>query len=254
MSDDSNKPNAARIYDYILGGQHNFAPDRAAGDNLIAMFPAIQPGMKINRWFMYHIVNDFSQRGFTCILDLASGLPTQGYIHELAPEAHVVYNDVDPVTVAYGKEIIGDNPLVRYVQSDLTEIETLLAVADEHFEGEPKVGICFVGVAYFINDETLKKVLDRLYAWCAPGSLMAMSWLVLNEDDPGVKKMLATYERMGAPLYNRSLEQIQALCSTWTIAAPGLIPMTKWIELGDWRSDEAIQQEGDGYGLLLTKP
>src|SRR6185369_11929548 len=123
---DESKPNAARIYDYILGGHHNFEADRVAAERLLAAMPDLKNGMRLNRWFMYHIINELVEQGFERFLDLASGLPTEGYIHELAPNGLVVYNDRDSVTVAYGKEIVGDNPNVRYVESDITQLEVLL--------------------------------------------------------------------------------------------------------------------------------
>jgi hypothetical protein len=49
------------------------------------------------RSFLQEVAQTLHDEGFRQFLDLASGLPTQDHIHSVAPEARVVYNDVDPL-------------------------------------------------------------------------------------------------------------------------------------------------------------
>src|SRR5687768_708519 len=126
-------PNAGRVYDYILGGHHNFEADRVVAERVLQLMPSMKNAMRLNRWFMHHAVQELVAGGFERFIDMATGLPTQGYIHDLAPDALVLYNDRDPVTVAYGKQIVGDNPKVKYVRADLNNIEAVLEAAEEHF-------------------------------------------------------------------------------------------------------------------------
>lgn len=252
---DTSKPNAARIYDYMLGGSHNFEADRAAGEQLRKMVPSVQNVMRLNRWFMHGIVDRLAAEQFTCYLDLASGLPTEGYVHDLVPGAKVLYNDRDPVTVAYSRDILGDNPNVRYLQSDIAEIDAILGAADDFFQGERRVAVCFVGVAYFLPDDVLQTALDRLYAWCAPGSQMALSWGLKTSDDPRVAEILALYQRMGSPFYLRTEDQINALLSRWEILPPGLQLLSEWVGVEHWDQSDADEQSiGDMCGVIVRKP
>ena len=246
------RPNAARIYDYLIGGNHNFAADRAAADQVRALFPSIPNGMRMNRWFMHQMVEELSTTSVTCFLDLASGIPTEGYIHEIVPTAKVLYNDSDPVTVAYGRQIVGANPNVRYMESDLADIEPILKAAEEHFQGERRVAISMIGVAYFIPDAALKVVLQRLYDWCLPGSYLASSWLELNLEHPRIKELGTLYDRMGVKVYSRTPAEIKALLAPRELDHRGLALIEHWMHTPDWYQPEDENMQ-NGYAALCVK-
>jgi hypothetical protein len=251
---DTGKPNPARIYDYMLGGSHNFEADRAAGERLRAMVPSIQNVMRLNRWFMHDVVARMAAEKFDGYLDLASGIPTEGYVHELVPDAKVLYNDRDPVTVDYARQILGDNPNVRYNQSDLNNIEALLDEACGFFGDNRHIGICFVGVAYFLEDTVVRNILNRLYEWAAPGSMLAMTWILGDPDHPVMAEAMNMYAKMGSPMTIRSLDTVHSLLERWTIQDPGIIQLNKWLDLGAWdepgASDSSI---ADMYGVIVQK-
>jgi O-methyltransferase involved in polyketide biosynthesis len=254
MEIDTTKPNAGRIYDYYLGGNHNFEADRQAAEQLLKLLPSTRPGARLNRWFLYDAVERLAQQGFDAYLDLASGLPTQGYIHEIVPSARIIYTDHDPVTVAYGQEIIGDKPNVRYIQASLTDTETILQAAAAHFGSQRRIAICFVGVTYFIDKPTLRSILERLFAWCAPGSQMALSLLAGDVSTFHSSQFAVQYERMKAKIYPLELAEISAVLGAWRINEPGVVPLGEWNEIKDWRSEAGIEDQPlDLYGVLVTK-
>src|SRR6266536_2009644 len=102
---DVNWPSAARVYDYILGGAHNFAVDRELAEELIRTSPDVAETMRANRVFLRRAVRFLIREGIRQFLDVGSGIPTVGNVHEIAqkaaPESTVVYVDVDPVAVAH---------------------------------------------------------------------------------------------------------------------------------------------------------
>jgi hypothetical protein len=49
-------PNAARMYDYHLGGSHNFAADRAAAERTKAAMPWASQAARSNRSFLRRAV------------------------------------------------------------------------------------------------------------------------------------------------------------------------------------------------------
>lgn len=255
MDIDISKPNAGRIYDYLLGGSHNFKADRVEAERLLGLMPSMKNGALLNRWFMIDAVQRLARGGFDYYLDLASGLPTEGHIHEQVPEAYVLYNDIDPITVAYGREIVGPNPRVRYIQEDLRNIDAVLRAAEEHFGAVRRVAICFIGAAYFVDDDNLRHVIERLYDWCAPGSEMAMSWMVANQAELEESEFGAIARKMKAAAYVRELEDIRALLSRWQINDPGLIPLSVWNNVPNWRPAGAVDEVlFEQYGVIVGKP
>jgi O-methyltransferase involved in polyketide biosynthesis len=254
MDIDTTKPNAGRIYDYWLGGHHNFEADRKTAEQVLKLMPSATNAARLNRWFMYDAIQRLAQDGFDCYLDMATGLPTQGYIHELVPDARVLYNDIDPVTVQYGREIVGDNPNVRYIQANIVDIDVVLRAAEQHFGDQRRVAICFVGVTYFIADDSLRRILDRLHAWCATGSRMALSWLVADPAAFAKTEVAQIYQQMKSNIYPRDLETIRSMLSAWRIDAPGLIPLNEWSSVENWRPDDTVDEVAfDAYSVMVSK-
>jgi len=111
---DTEKPSIARMYDYLLGGSHNFAVDRVAVDKITTAMPTLPAILRANRSFLRRAVRFFVDQGVTQFLDLGSGVPTVGNVHEvaqaIAPQARIVYVDIDPVAVAHSQAILAGNP------------------------------------------------------------------------------------------------------------------------------------------------
>src|SRR6478672_2320717 len=109
---DISKPNAARIYDYLLGGSHNFEADRKGAEQINSAAPWIAKGMRLQRACLQDIAHELTTvRGFDAVIDFASGLPTQDHIHAMAkPGTRVLYSDRDPTVVEFAREILKDSP------------------------------------------------------------------------------------------------------------------------------------------------
>ena len=119
---DLNRPSAARMYDYYLGGSHNFAIDRQVAEQAIAMWPDLPIIMQANRAFLRRAVRFLAAQGIDQFLDIGSGIPTVGNVHEVAqqanPESRIVYVDIDPVAVAHSQAILAGNPHAAVIQGD----------------------------------------------------------------------------------------------------------------------------------------
>src|SRR5512137_2019304 len=149
--------NTARYYDYLLGGFHNFAVDRKVGDMVIKVCPDIRLGALANRAFLRRAVKFLCQQGVDQFLDLGSGIPTSGNVHEVAqkinPAARIVYVDHDPVAVIHSQAILKDNPNASTIQEDIRNMEKILehpnftALIDLH----RPVGVLMLSVLHFIN-------------------------------------------------------------------------------------------------------
>ncbi|HEY3981840.1 MAG TPA: SAM-dependent methyltransferase, partial [Streptosporangiaceae bacterium] len=108
---DTKRANVARVYDYLLGGSHHFLADQDLGRSLAAVDPNVRAIARANRDFLGRAVRFLSSAGIRQFLDIGSGIPTQGNVHEAAgPDAHVVYADIDPVAVAHSRAILAGHP------------------------------------------------------------------------------------------------------------------------------------------------
>src|SRR5439155_817599 len=109
---DTTTPSSARVYDYILGGSHNFAADRAFAEKAIEIMPSVRDVARLNRAFLGRVVRFMMADGTRQFLDIGSGIPTVGNVHQIAeqvdPEYRVVYVDRDPIAVAHSEALLAD--------------------------------------------------------------------------------------------------------------------------------------------------
>lgn len=212
---DPNVPNIARIYDYMLGGKDNFAADRAAAEQIAAAFPEAPEGVRHNRVFLKQAVSYLAgQAGVRQFLDLGAGLPTQQNIHEVAhataPDAHVVYVDVDPVVCVHGRALLSGTEGVAMAEADLREPEKLLAdpTIRELIDLERPTALMLVAVLHFVGDEAYD-IVAALRAALAPGSYLVISHMLdaeeRKEEGSQVKEV---YSRASTGLNLRTKDEI----------------------------------------------
>lgn len=250
MTFDQTKPNISRIYDYVLGGHHNLEIDRLAAQQIIKVFPSYPQWARLNRWFLQYVAERWQAEGQQWILDLGSGMPTQGHFNSILTDAKIFFTDSDPITVAYAKEVIGDEPRIIYIQLDLREPEALLGAADQHFGGTRLVAIGFIGVAYFLDDAALSRLMHMLHDWAAPGSVMAFSHVSGEVRTEQNKAASDSFKRSGAEIFPRNAEQIRQIVQPWQIRE--LKPLATW--LGAESLIEERHREGTDaeiFGVLL---
>jgi SAM-dependent methyltransferase len=240
-------PNAARIYDYAIGGVHNFAVDREFWRQTERVMPDAALVGRANRAFLGRAVRYLAGAGITQFLDIGSGIPTLGNVHEAAqgvnPQARVMYVDIDPVAVRQSQSILGDNPYASVVQADLRrpdeilnhdEVQRLLDFA------EP-IAVLTVAVLHFIPDsDEPDKIIRRIADAVVSGSHLVLSHFAPDESrrdaQAGAAKM---YERTSTPVLMRTRAQLAALLGPFEPVEPGIVIATDWHP--DPGSDEAPQ-------------
>lgn len=260
---DLNKPNAARMYDYYLGGSHNFEADRKAADQVLQLTPWLPKTARLQRAALQDIAHDLSTvRGYDVIIDFASGLPTQDHIHTVAkPGTTVIYSDNDPIVVEFARGIIKDSPNTYIIQGDAREPKVLLENprVQELLHGKRDVAFILWGLALFLEDDALHHIMTELYDWAGPRSTIAFNAQGANtsKDDPAVVRSAAIYEKMGVKLSFRTLEHYRELIQPWHPDAGGFISMTQWHGLDtSMLSPEELKivsTTGGGYGAYLIK-
>lgn len=257
---DATKPNAGRIYDYFLGGNHNFEIDRQAAQQVLKHAPHMPNFLMLIRWFLGEAVMRLCKEGFNKFLDFASGLPTMENIHQIAPEGtKVIYSDIDPITVAYGQEIIENNPNLRCLQCNAGKPEDLLnsGVVEELFGNDRKLAIGINGVLYFMTDEDVAHCLKTLYEWAGEGSKLFLCDTDVNitEVTGDGQKIIEIYGKIGQPLYLRSLDKLLELIKPWTIDEPGVRLVEEWIDMEAKVAKKVEETWGSGAlkGMILKK-
>lgn len=259
QSMDIHIPNAARVYDYSLGGSHNFEADRQAAEFMFSLVPSTKKWVRLLRMFLHDAAQELSAEGFNHFFDMASGLPTVEHIHSTLPDAKVIYVDSDPVVVSYGAEIVGDNPNVRFLQADVREIDALLAspVIPEVFGAERHVAIGLNGITVFLSDQEIQRIMRATYDWAAPGSKMWITWetQAAGAMTPQWGQFLGMFEQMGSPMHLVPEAKARELIKPWQPDARGFRPITEWLNLTDYITE--ADREGVGlefYGVYVEKP
>ena len=238
---DYERPSAARIYDYLLGGFHNFEVDRAAAQKFIEMIPDAPLFMRANRAFLRRVVNFLVSEGIDQFLDLGSGIPTVGNVHEVAqkanPSSRIVYVDNEPVAVQHSRRILQDNPNAAVIEADMRQPEMIL----NHQEtqrllelGKP-VAVLLISVLQFVpEDEEAYRLLRVIREALAPGSYIAIShpsdegYSAEGYSDERGEQVLTMYDKMGTPVSLRSRAQLERFFEGLEMVEPGLVRIPLW--------------------------
>ncbi len=225
------------MYDYFLGGSHNFAVDRQAARQALAHMPGLPAVLHANRAFLRRAVRQMVEAGVRQFLDLGSGIPAVGNVHEIAqqvdPTISVVYVDVDPVAFAVAETILAGNPYATMIQADLRDTDRVLADPAVHrlLDLDRPLGVLMVAVLHLVPDcDDPAGILDRLHDAVAPGSYLAVSHMCPEERQTpaGMREARDAYARSGNPLHPRTYEQVEALLSGWRMQPPGLVACPQW--------------------------
>jgi len=232
---DLSRPSAARVYDYYLGGFHNFPADRAMAKEAIGMWPELPVMMQANRAFLRRAIRFAVARGITQFLDIGSGIPTAGNTHEVArqadPAARVVYVDIDPIAVAHSRAILGDDPATIVLQADLREPEAILL--DEQVGGlldlDRPIAVLLVALLHFVPDsDDPRGAIKRLSAALAPGSLLVVSHASSDGQPELAARHQQLYARTPTPMTMRTRDEIVTLFEGFELVEPGVAPIEQW--------------------------
>ncbi|MET8756904.1 SAM-dependent methyltransferase [Lentzea sp. NPDC004782] len=253
---DVTRPSVARMYDYYLGGSHNFEADRAAAKQVEQIFPGIAQSAQANRSFLRRVVRHLVAAGVDQFLDLGSGIPTVGNVHEIAqqdnPSARVVYVDYEPVAVSHSNALLADNPNASAVLADLRATSTVLAGARETLDFSRPVGVLIIAALHFVPDaDDPYAAVAEYMADLPPGSHLAIThatWDNLTaEEAEEARKVAQIYSNSDNKLAIRTHAEVSRFFDGLELLEPGLVTVD------EWRPDSFEDHTGI-YGAVARKP
>jgi len=257
---DVTKPSPARMYDYYLGGTHNFEVDRDAAERAIAAMPHTIQGARGNRDFLRRAVRLLVDSGIRQLLDLGSGIPTVGNVHEVAqrrdPTTRVVYVDIDPVAVAHSNAILRGNPLATVVQADMRDVDAVLGhrVVRDLIDFSEPVGLIMASVLHFVPDTSRPAEIVAGYREAVPaGSHLALSHIGAEEPDNRTSMLAdfkAVYQNTTNPVVLRTRPQIETFFDGFDLLEPGVALVHQWRPDAD---QEVPAKLPPGYGGVGVK-
>jgi hypothetical protein len=260
---DASVPNVARIYDSLLGGKDNFAADRDAAAELLALIPDAQAACHHNRVFVRRAVRFLAgQAGIRQFIDIGTGLPTQGNVHDIAqataPDARVAYVDYDPVVVSHAQALLATTPTVAVINADLRNPEQILTdpAVRALIDFSQPVAVLLAAILHFIaDDEHPHQIADTLKAAIPPDSYLVLSHITADElPEDTRRKAQSIYERATAPVFPRSREAIQRfLDGLETASEPGVTDVAQpqpWAPLAPDEPEPAHSPILEGRTLI----
>jgi hypothetical protein len=230
------KPSAARMYDYFLGGSHNFAIDRDTAEQAIHIDPEVPLIMRANRAFLRRAVTFLARQGIDQFLDIGSGIPTVGSVHEIVqrvnPAARVVYVDVDPIAVAHSEAILRGNPAAAAIGADARYPEQILAhtAVRRLIDFDRPVAVLLVFFLHFIDDNaTASHIAETVKGSMAPGSYLVLSHGTAEGMQPDqLDQLIRLYEGSTNPWSSRSRCQVEKFFDGLELVPPGVVYTPLW--------------------------
>lgn len=247
-------PSMARMYDYVLGGTAHVAADRNAADALLVVSPDNIAWARIVRAFLGRAVRELTARGIDQFLDLGSGLPTKGNVHEIARSANstarVAYVDADPVVVHHARRLLGADPRTTVTQADVRAPQQVLAAPGVAglLDFTRPIAVIAVAVLDLLDTDDPAALLSTYRQACAPGSALAVSH---SAQLPTTLEPTDDVFATSSQVRTRTREEISSLLRGYAVLDPGLVPSALWRPDRPVPTGEAARSNGYGaVGLL----
>ena len=263
---DPTTPSPARIYDYVLGGTHNFPVDREAAERIRARSPDLADAAWVNRGFHQRAARWMAaEQGIGQFIDIGSGLPTQsnthGVVQKVIPRAHVVYVDNDPMVLAYAGELLSGDGTTTVIKADLRDVDAVLndPALRSVIDFARPVGLLITAVLHFVADDADPWSLVARYAGAlAPDSYLALSHITYEGLPPRLVEEGVNVYAQAQGVYPRSREQIERFFTGLQVVPPYPAAEPAITHIGVWGAEDPELADSDGshwwYGGVAHRP
>ncbi|HET6501450.1 MAG TPA: SAM-dependent methyltransferase [Amycolatopsis sp.] len=228
-------PNIAWIHDFWLGGTHHDKADIDYAGKIELCAPHIPYLVRASRALCGRMVRYLLDQGVRQFVDLGSGIPTMGHVHEVAgavdPDSRVVYVDVDPAVAAVGRALVSERESVAYVEADIRDPQRILSAPEfrDTIDLAEPVGLFVIETLTYLPDSDDPADLVRLFT----EATVSGSYLGLTHygESAELRAGLALFDRMfGAPpvVTLRDREQLGGFFADLLLVDPGVVPVPLW--------------------------
>jgi trans-aconitate methyltransferase len=235
---DTSVPHIARIYDYWLGGRDNFAADREAAEQAMAVSPTIVPGVRANRRFLGRAVTCMARAGIRQFLDIGTGIPTTNkttnnthqVAQSVAPDARVVYVDNDPIVLSHARALLTSTTAPNaFIDADARDTRKILAEAAEFLDFSQPTAVMLIAVLHCIpaEDDPYQLVGDLMDA-VPPGSFLAVTHPARDQVEEAARAEESLTRSMGQKVTFRTREQVSGFFTGLELMDPGVVPVQEW--------------------------
>jgi S-adenosyl methyltransferase len=235
---DTGNANIARVYDWWLGGDHNFRADQDAARAMIAVEPNARGLARANRAFLGRAVRFLAaEAGIRQFLDIGSGIPTQNNVHQVAQDAapgtRVVYADVDDVVVAHSRLILDGNADAAVIQADVRDPASILAdpATQMLLDFTRPIAVLLVAVLHFIADaDNPEQIVATLRDALPPGSYLVVSHGCSDSKPELLSAFENVYKSKVAAAQGRARTRVEItrFFDGFTLIDPGLVWLPQW--------------------------
>lgn len=234
---DTSRPHPARMYDYYLGGKDNYVVDREAAAAVLRTLPEARDIARENRAFLRRVVRYLvRQAGIRQIIDIGTGIPTAGNVHEVAHQidkgVRVAYVDNDPIVHVHASALLTGQGRTSIVLADLRDPRGILdhPKVQQLIDFSEPTALLLVAIMHFITDqEDPGQIIGAFRDALAPGSYLALSHGTADFHDQAIADQgTAVYAKATAPLVLRGHAQVTALFDGWDLIEPGVVQVPLW--------------------------
>lgn len=259
---DTGTPHSARMYDYLLGGKDNFAPDRDLAEQYLALYPHARTAAVENRAFMRRVVSWLTgEVGVGQYLDIGTGIPTSPNLHEIAqgitPSTRVVYVDSDPLVLVHARALLVSAPqgATDYIDADLRDPQRILTGAADTLDLTAPVALMLVSVLHFLTDaDDPYATVRRLVSALPSGSYLVISHGTYETLDPQqVARFRSLNSASPVPFRDRNRDEVGRFFEGLELVEPGIVPVAAWRDT-DRQEPRPQDDHVPYYGAVARKP
>jgi SAM-dependent methyltransferase len=260
---DTERPTLARAYDYLLGGEHNFASDREMIRQAMEFMPDLPIQAQANRGFLHRAVSFLADTGIRQFLDIGSGIPTRGNVHEVAqkaaPDSKVVYVDIDPVAVSHSRQLLAGNPNTAVVQEDARNATAIIEHPDVRamLDFTEPIAVIMVALLHVIPDaDDPYGIVATMRSVMAPGSYLVIGHGTSDGLPAETERIKELTRRTPTTLHTRDRAGVLRFFDGFELVEPGLVWVPEWRPESpdDVPADPERSTNYAGVGRLVVSP
>ncbi|WP_225725512.1 MULTISPECIES: SAM-dependent methyltransferase [unclassified Nocardia] len=234
---DSSKPNAARIYNYLLGGKDNYEIDQLVAHRMLANAPDTRTMAWFSRQFLLKAVQLAAENGIRQFVDIGTGIPIQPNVHETAqkiqPSAVVACLDYDPVVYAHCTAATSGRSGVTALLADVRHPDDVIerCRSTAAIDWSEPVAMLLVGVLHYVmDDEHPAAIIARFRSAMAPGSYLVFTHAWSESAQSLIDQTTTDTAGSSAQIRYRTTTEVTQLVDGFELLHPGIAPVQDWLD------------------------